>query len=44
MRASERKVWRSKLYGNTTSIRQEGHAEFKVLRCSSTKSGSKANV
>ena len=26
---------------NTAGIRQEGHPEFKVLRCSSTKCGSK---
>ena len=28
----------------TTDIRQEGHSEFKALRCFSTKSGSKASV
>ena len=44
LRASEQKVWSSKLYRNTTGIRQEGHQEFKVLRCSSKKSGSKASV
>ena len=33
-----------KLYENTTGIRQEGHREFKVLRYSSTKSGSQAKV
>ena len=44
LRASERKVWSSKLYKNTTGIRQKGRQEFKVLRYSSTKSGSKASV
>ena len=44
LRASEQKVWSSKLYRNTAVVRQEGHREFKVLRCSSTKSGSKASV
>ena len=44
LRASERKVWSSKLYENTTGIRQEGHPEFEVLRYSSTKSGSQAKV
>ena len=44
LRASGRKVSSSKLYKNTTGIRQEGHPEFKVLRCSSRKSGSKASV
>ena len=34
LRVSERKVWSSKLYTYTTGIRQEGHPEFKVLRCS----------
>ena len=29
---------------NAIDIRQEGHPEFKVLRWSSTKSGSKASV
>ena len=33
-----------KLCRNTTGIHQEGHLEFKVLHCSSTKSGSKASV
>ena len=42
--ASERKVWSSKLYSNTIGLRQKGHPEFTVLRCSSTKSGSKASV
>ena len=40
----EQKVWSSKLYRNTAGIRQEGHPEFKVLPCSSKKSGSKASV
>ena len=31
-------------YINTPGIHHEGHLEFKVLRCSSTKSGSKASV
>ena len=44
LRASEQKVWSSKLYINTTGIRQEWHPEFKVLRCSSKKSGLKASV
>ena len=44
LRASERKVWSSKLYRSITGIRQEGHPEFKMLFCSSTKSGSKAIV
>ena len=44
LRASERKVWSSKLYRNTIGIRQEGHPEIKVLRCYSTKSDSKASV
>ena len=34
LRASERKVWSSKLYKYTSGIRQEGHPKFKVLRCS----------
>ena len=44
LRALEQKVWSSKLYRNTAGIRQEGHPEFKVPRCSSKKSGSKASV
>ena len=44
LRASEQKVWSSKLYRNTAGIRQEEHPEFKVLCCSSKKSGSKASV
>ena len=40
----ERKFCSSKLYKNTTGIRQEGHLLFKVLRCSSTKSDSKRSV
>ena len=44
LRASKRKLWSSKLYCNTAGIRREGHAEFKVLRCSSAKCGSKASV
>ena len=44
LRASEQKVWSSKLDRNTTGIRQEVYPEFKVLRCSSKKSGSKASV
>ena len=32
------------LYRNTAGIRQEVHAEFEVLRCSSKKSGLKASV
>ena len=44
LRASEQKVWSSKLNRNTAGIRQEGHMEFKVLRCSSKKSGSKSSV
>ena len=43
LRASERKVWSLKFYRNTAGICQEGHQEFKVLRCSSTKSVSKAS-
>ena len=44
LRASERKVWSSKLYRNTIGIRHEGHPKFEVLRCSSAQSGSKASV
>ena len=44
LRALNRKIWSSKLYRNTTGIRQKGHPEFKVLRCSSTKSGSRVSV
>ena len=44
LHASEQKVGSSKLYRNTAGIRQEGHPEFKVLLCSSKKSGSKASV
>ena len=44
LRALERKLWSSKFCRNTTGIPQEGHPEFEVLRCSSTKSGSKASV
>ena len=44
LRVSERKVWSSKLYRNTAGIRQEGHPEVEVLRCSSTKSGSESSV
>ena len=29
LRASEQKVWSSKLYENAAGIRQEGHPEFK---------------
>ena len=34
LRASKRKAGSSKLCKNTTGIRQKGHSEFKVLRCS----------
>ena len=44
MRASEQMVWSLKLNRNTAGILQEGHPEFKVLRCSSKKSGSKVSV
>ena len=44
LRASEREVWSSKRFRNTSGMRLEGHPEFKVVRCSSTKSASKANV
>ena len=43
LRALERMVWSSKFYKNT-GIRHEKHPEFKVLRCSNEKSGSKASV
>ena len=44
LRASEQKVWSSKLYRSIAGIRQEGHPGFKVLRCSSKKSDSKASM
>ena len=44
LRALEQKLWSSKLYRNTAGIRQEGHPEVEVLRCSSTKSGSESSV
>ena len=44
LRASERKVWSLKLFQNTAGIRQKGHTEFNVRRCSNKKSGSKASV
>ena len=44
LRASEQKVWCSELYRITAGVCEEGHPEFKVLRCSSKKSGSKASV
>ena len=44
LRASEQKVWSSKLCGSTAGIRQEGHPKFKVLCCSSKKFGSKASA
>ena len=33
-----------KFYKSTISVHQEGHPEFKALRCSSKTSGSKAIV
>ena len=33
-----------KIYISALGILQEGHSEFKVLRCSSQKSGLKASV
>ena len=33
-----------KFYKSAVGIRQEGHPEFKVLRCFSKRSGSKARV
>ena len=44
LRASERKIWSLKFYKNTIGICLEGHPEFKVLRYSNKKSGSKASV
>ena len=44
LRASKRKVWASKFYEITISNRKKGHLEFKVQRCSSTKSFSKAGA
>ena len=42
--ALKQKVLSSKLYRSTTGIHQEGHLEFKLLRCSSKKSGLKTSV
>ena len=44
LQALEQKVWSSKPYRSTAGICQEGHPEFKVLRCSSKKSGVKVSV
>ena len=44
LRTSERNTWSLKLYRDTAGIHQEGHPKFKVLHCSSTKSGLKASV
>ena len=40
LQALERMVWSSKLYENTTGIRQEGHPELKKLHRPSKRSGS----
>ena len=44
LQASEQTVWSSKRYRNIAGICQKGEPEFRMLYCSSKKSGSKASV